>query len=210
MADEENNNVEEVTDNDAVESVTEESSSSTGGSSAGEDSSAAGDAAGADVAGGEEAEEAEALSPTEKRKRAKSRKNRRPKVTGTPEEKAEQRAKLRAKKAAKRRAYRAKQREERKAAGPKTGTPAVVKEPGVKKTQTGTVVSSKNDKTIVVAIEVAEAHRIYKKVVRHTRKLTAHDATNDANEGDVVRVIESRPLSRTKRWRLVEVVERAK
>ncbi|MBI5310704.1 MAG: 30S ribosomal protein S17 [Actinobacteria bacterium] len=86
----------------------------------------------------------------------------------------------------------------------------MVKEPGVKKTQQGTVVSSKNDKTIIVAIDVAEPHRIYKKVVRHTRKLTAHDATNDANEGDVVRVIESRPLSRTKRWRLVEVVERAK
>ena len=66
----------------------------------------------------------------------------------------------------------------------------------MKKTQQGTVVSSKNDKTIIVAIDVAEPHRIYKKVVRHTRKLTAHDATNDANEGDVVRVIESRPLSR--------------
>jgi small subunit ribosomal protein S17 len=51
---------------------------------------------------------------------------------------------------------------------------------------------------------------MYKKVVRHTKKLTAHDETNDANEGDVVRVIESRPLSRTKRWRLVEVVERAR
>ncbi|MBI4897497.1 MAG: 30S ribosomal protein S17 [Actinobacteria bacterium] len=85
-----------------------------------------------------------------------------------------------------------------------------MKEPGVKKTQQGTVVSSKNDKTIIVAIEVMEAHRIYKKVVRHTKKLTAHDAKNDANEGDVVRVVESRPLSRTKRWRLVEILERAK
>lgn len=208
MAEEENNNVEETV-NDAVESA-EEASSSSAESPAGDDAAAAPESGDAGVSGGEEAEEVEVLSPTEKRKRAKSRKNRRPKLTGTPEEKAEQRKALRAKKAAKRRAYRLKQREERKAAGPKTGTPAIVKEPGVKKSQQGTVVSSKNDKTIVVAIEVAEAHRIYKKVVRHTRKLTAHDATNDANEGDVVRVIESRPLSRTKRWRLVEVVERAK
>ena len=78
-----------------------------------------------------------------------------------------------------------------KAAGPREGTPATVNEPGTKKIQQGTVVSSKTDKTITVAIDVQESHRMYKKVVRHTKKLTAHDATNDANEGDVVRVIES-------------------
>lgn len=199
MAEEPNNDVNEETqaeETPAAEAPAEETAPAAADDSA--------------PAGAEPAEPAEVLSPTERRKRRRSQKNRRPKLTGTPEEKAQQRAKIRAKKAAQRRAYRLKQREAHKAAGPREGTPATVAEPGVKKTQQGTVVSSKNDKTIVVAIEVAEAHRIYKKVVRHTRKLTAHDATNDANEGDVVRVVESRPLSRTKRWRLVEVLERAK
>lgn len=199
MAEEPNNDVNEETqaeETPAAEAPAEETAPAAADDSA--------------PAGAEPAEPAEVLSPTERRKRRRSQKNRRPKLTGTPEEKAQQRAKIRAKKAAQRRAYRLKQREAHKAAGPREGTPATVTEPGVKKTQQGTVVSSKNDKTIVVAIEVAEAHRIYKKVVRHTRKLTAHDATNDANEGDVVRVVESRPLSRTKRWRLVEVLERAK
>ncbi len=161
-------------------------------------------------AGGESSEPEEQLSPTERRKRRRAGKNRRQRFTGTPAERAAQRDAHRKKKAAQRRAYRLEQRAAHKAAGPREGTPPVVKEPGVKKTQQGTVVSSKNDKTIVVAIEVMEAHRIYKKVVRHTKKLTAHDAKNDANEGDVVRVVESRPMSRTKRWRLVEVLERAK
>lgn len=199
MAEEPNNDVNEETqaeETPAAEAPAEETAPAAADDSA--------------PAGAEPAEPAEVLSPTERRKRRRSQKIRRPKLTGTPEEKAQQRAKIRAKKAAQRRAYRLKQREAHKAAGPREGTPATVTEPGVKKTQQGTVVSSKNDKTIVVAIEVAEAHRIYKKVVRHTRKLTAHDATNDANEGDVVRVVESRPLSRTKRWRLVEVLERAK
>ena len=116
----------------------------------------------------------------------------------------------RKKKAVSRRNARLKAREAHKAAGPREGTPAVVKEPGRKKIQQGLVVSSKTDKTITLEIEVQEAHRIYKKVVRHTKKLTAHDERNDANEGDTVRVIETRPMSKTKRWRLVEVVERAK
>lgn len=161
----------------------------------------------------EEAEKpapAEVVHPRERRRQKRSGRNRRPKFTGTPEEKAVQRTALRKKKAVQRRAVREKQRAEHKAAGPRAGTPATVREPGAKKMQQGTVVSDKNDKTIIVAIDVAEAHRVYKKIVRHTRKLTAHDPSNDANEGDVVRVIESRPLSRTKRWRLVEVLERAK
>ena len=81
---------------------------------------------------------------------------------------------------------------------------------GTTRLQQGTVVSSKTDKTITIEIDVQESHRMYKKVVRHTKKLTAHDERNDANEGDIVRVIESRPMSKTKRWRLVEVVERAR
>ncbi len=158
----------------------------------------------------EDAEPEEQLSPKERRKKAKSSKNRRPKYTGTLEERRAQRDAHRTKKAVQRRAHRAKQREEHKAAGPREGTPKTVKEPGRKRIQQGTVVSSKTDKTITIEIEVQEAHRVYKKVVRHSKKLTAHDERNDANEGDTVRVIESRPLSKTKRWRLVEIVERAK
>lgn len=203
MAEEIENNVEETPADEAVENAAEESSSSAE-TPAGEDSSAA------DSSADEPSEPEEQLSPKERRKKAKSSRNRKPKYTGTLEERRAQRDVHRKKKAVQRRAHRAKQREEHKAAGPREGTPPVVKEPGRKKIQQGIVVSSKTDKTITIAIEVQEAHRIYKKVVRHTKKLTAHDERNDANEGDTVRVIESRPLSRTKRWRLVEIVERAK
>ena len=150
------------------------------------------------------------MPPKERRKKAKSSNNRRPKYTGTLEERRAQRDTHRKKKAVQRRKHRLEKRAEHKAAGPREGTPKAVKDPGAKKIQEGTVVSSKNDKTITIAIEVMESHRMYKKIVRRTKKLTAHDETNNANEGDTVRVIESRPLSRTKRWRLVEVVERAK
>nr|MBA3262925.1 30S ribosomal protein S17 [Thermoleophilaceae bacterium] len=74
----------------------------------------------------------------------------------------------------------------------------------------GVVVSDKADKTITVQIDTARQHRTYGKIVRSSSTLHAHDEANDANAGDTVRVVESRPLSRTKRWRLVEVVERAR
>jgi small subunit ribosomal protein S17 len=75
---------------------------------------------------------------------------------------------------------------------------------------TGTVTSDKMDKTIVVAITTRKLHPLYKKYVKSTKKVKAHDEKNDAHIGDTVRVVESRPLSRDKRWRLVEIVERAK
>ncbi len=81
---------------------------------------------------------------------------------------------------------------------------------GARKVRQGVVVSDKADKTITVRIDVARRHRRYKKIVRSSSTLHAHDENNDAHEGDVVRVIESRPLSRTKRWRLVDVLERAR
>lgn len=74
----------------------------------------------------------------------------------------------------------------------------------------GKVTSSKGDKTIVVAIERQVAHPIYKKYFKRTKKVMAHDELNDCKQGDTVRVMESRPLSKMKRWALVEVVERAK
>ena len=80
---------------------------------------------------------------------------------------------------------------------------------GKRKTKTGRVVSDKMDKTIVVSVERLTRHRLYKRVVRLTTKFKAHDETNDAHVGDTVLIEESRPLSATKRWRLVEVVQRA-
>ena len=79
-----------------------------------------------------------------------------------------------------------------------------------RKTRVGRVVSDKMDKTIVVAIEDRVAHPLYKKIVKRTYKLKAHDEKNECAVGDRVRVMETRPLSKDKRWRLVEIVEKAK
>ena len=80
---------------------------------------------------------------------------------------------------------------------------------GKRKTKVGRVVSDKMDKTIVVSVERLARHRLYKRVIRLTTKFKAHDEANDAHVGDTVLIEESRPLSATKRWRLVEVVQRA-
>lgn len=78
-----------------------------------------------------------------------------------------------------------------------------------KKVFTGTVVSNKMDKTIVVAVTTKKLHPLYKKYIKSTKKFKAHDESNDANEGDTVRIIEARPISKDKTWKLVEVIERA-
>src|SRR5690348_6248180 len=80
---------------------------------------------------------------------------------------------------------------------------------GKRKTKVGRVVSDKMDKTIVVSVERLARHRLYKRVIRLSTKFKAHDEANDAHVGDTVLIEESRPLSATKRWRLVEVVQRA-
>ena len=80
---------------------------------------------------------------------------------------------------------------------------------GKRKTKVGRVVSDKMDKTIVVSVERLARHRLYKRVIRLTTKFKAHDETNDARIGDTVLIEESRPLSATKRWRLVSVVQRS-
>ena len=79
-----------------------------------------------------------------------------------------------------------------------------------RKTRVGKVVSDKMDKTIVVAVEDRVAHPLYKKIVKRTYNLKAHDENNECGVGDRVRVMETRPLSKDKRWRLVEIVEKAK
>lgn len=79
-----------------------------------------------------------------------------------------------------------------------------------RKERTGRVVSDKMDKTVVVALVRQVAHPLYKKYFKKTTKFVAHDEANDAKVGDTVRIMETRPLSKTKRWRVVEVIERAK
>ncbi len=129
----------------------------------------------------------------------------------TPEERAAQRLEHRRKNAAERRRYRLKQREKRESgSGPAAEPPVEDHGPGRPRERRGVVVSDKADKTITVRIDSARMHRVYGKVVRESTRLHAHDERNEAGTGDTVRVVESRPLSRTKRWRLLEVLERAR
>jgi small subunit ribosomal protein S17 len=87
---------------------------------------------------------------------------------------------------------------------------AQAKPRGARKVRTGVVVSDAMEKTVMVRIEQVVRHRTYGKTMRRSSKLAAHDENNEAHVGDTVRVVETRPLSKTKRWRVVEVVERAK
>ena len=86
----------------------------------------------------------------------------------------------------------------------------MVVERNLRKTRTGKVVSNKMQKTIVVAVEDHVKHPLYGKIVKRTYKLKAHDENNECNIGDIVKVMETRPLSKDKRWRLIEIIERAK
>ena len=85
-----------------------------------------------------------------------------------------------------------------------------MEERNLRKTRVGIVVSDKMDKTIVVAVKDNVKHPLYNKIVKRTYKLKAHDENNECNIGDIVKVMETRPLSKDKRWRLVEIMERAK
>ncbi len=155
-------------------------------------------------------EPVEQLSPKERRRRARSTHTAESRPARSIEERAQARADERKRKAAHRRAYRQKQRE-RRSGEPRGEAPAV--EPTAKgnlKVRQGIVLSDKADKTITVRIDSARQHRMYKKIVRTSSTLHVHDENNEAHAGDTVRVVESRPISRTKRWRLVEVLERAR
>jgi small subunit ribosomal protein S17 len=153
---------------------------------------------------------AEQLEPKEARKRARSVPDGAAGSQRTPEERAAQRVEERRRKAAKRRAYRGRAREKAKAS-PSMPDPPPSEEPaGRRKVRQGVVVSDKADKTITVRTEIARRHRRYAKIVRSTATLHAHDESNEAHTGDTVRVEEARPLSKTKRWRLLEVLERAR
>ena len=80
----------------------------------------------------------------------------------------------------------------------------------LRKTRQGVVISNKMDKTIVIASKFKEKHPMYGKIVQHTKKYHVHDEKNEANIGDTVLIMETRPLSKTKRWRLVQIIEKAK
>jgi small subunit ribosomal protein S17 len=160
-------------------------------------------------------EPAEQLAPKERRRRARSTHTGEARPSRTAEERHAERVAERRTKAVKRRTRRLQERakaSERRAAKPAAEPLPPVHAPveGARKVRQGVVVSDKADKTITVRIDVARRHRRYEKIVRSSNTLHAHDENNEAHEGDVVRVIESRPLSRLKRWKLVDVLERAR
>lgn len=156
----------------------------------------------------DDSEPAEELGPKERRKLERSTHTGEAGPERSVEDRIADREAGRSRQAAERRRRRASERSKRGESG--TGTPATDREAGIRKEQLGTVVSDKADKTITVRVDIVRRHRRYEKVVRRSATVHAHDEQNEAGEGDVVRVIESRPLSRTKRWRLIEVVEKAR
>ncbi len=151
--------------------------------------------------------EMEGLGWKARRRLERSRRPAEPRPQQSPEDRAAARGEARKKAAGRRSSYRAKRRPKSEAG---TGTPPAERRSAGRKTRQGRVVSSKPDKTITVQIEVARRHPQYEKIVRRSRTLHAHDARNEAGEGDLVRVVETRPISRTKRWRLAEILEKAK
>ncbi len=213
MTDAENNeDVEETTEEAPVEAP-EETPAAEEAPAAEEEAATADDTApSAPAAGGGDDVEPEApLSPKERRKRARSQHSGDARPQRSVEDRTAERLERRRKKAVERRAWRVKSRERRRAKSSGEGTPPAEKATtGSPRIRQGVVVSDKADKTITVRIDVARPHRTYGKIVRSSSTLHAHDEGNEAGAGDTVRVVESRPLSRTKRWRLVEVVERAR
>ena len=143
----------------------------------------------------------------ERRRVLKSREPHKAGPQQTTEERIAGREARRKQKANERRKERAAMKAEHKAG---TGTSSVERESVAAKERQGIVVSNKGDKSITVRIDIARRHPTYEKIVRRSRTLHAHDERNEAGEGDVVRVVETRPLSKTKRWRLVDVVEKAR
>lgn len=159
----------------------------------------------------EPAEPVEVLSAKERRTRKRSAHTGEAGPALTTEERIQRREEGRRRKAAERRRYRSGRGAVRKAAVQTDGgTPAADREPGNPKVRQGMVVSSKMDKTITVRVESARRHPAYEKIMRSSKMYHAHDERNEAGPGDTVRLIETRPMSKTKHWRLTEILERAK
>jgi small subunit ribosomal protein S17 len=169
--------------------------------------------AAAQVQSGSGSRPQEILEPKERRRRARAAKAAKAKTrpARTAEERHEERVAERRGKAEARRGVRVRTRAKaRSRSGPSEATAPREHPVGVQKVRQGVVVSDRSDKTITVRIDTARRHRRYDKIVRTSRTLHAHDEHNDAHIGDTVAVREARPLSRTKRWRLIEIIERAK
>jgi small subunit ribosomal protein S17 len=160
-----------------------------------------------DAAAESEASEEDELPWKEKRRLENSRRPHKARPQQTPEERKAARLAERKRRAGERRKERAGAKAKKT---PGTGTPAAEKESNAAKVRQGIVVSDKAEKSITVRVDIVRRHPTYEKVIRRSRTLHAHDERNEAGEGDVVRVVETRPLSKTKRWRLVEVLEKAK
>ena len=152
---------------------------------------------------------AEVLAPKERRRRARLAKAPAARSARSPQERQGERDQLRAAKAKARSHARTRAHAE-KPASTATPVPALEHASGAPKARQGVVVSDKADKTITVRVEISRRHRRYKKIVRVSKIFHAHDERNEAHEGDLVRIVETRPLSATKRWRLTEVLERAR
>jgi small subunit ribosomal protein S17 len=173
------------------------------------------EAAAEEPAAEEKAAEPEAAEPNPEdelpwKERRRLERSRRPHEAGpqlSVEERAARRAEVRKREAGARRKQRADAKAKKQSG---TGTPPAERDANAAKMRQGIVVSDKGQKTITVRIDIVRRHPVYEKVVRRSRTLHAHDERNEAGEGDVVRVVETRPLSKTKRWRLVEVVEKAR
>ena len=173
-----------------------------------------------DSAPAADAPEAEAAAPAaddspeddlpwkERRRLERSRRPHEPGPQLSDDERAAKRAEARKAKSELRRKQRAALKAEGGAAG--AGTPPAEHETNAAKVRQGIVVSDKGEKSITVRIDIVRRHPTYEKVVRRSRTLHAHDERNEAGQGDTVSIVETRPLSKTKRWRLVEILEKAK
>ncbi len=154
-------------------------------------------------------EPVEVLAPKERRRRKRAAKAPAARGPVTPEGRQAERDLLRVKKAKARRSERLQARAAKPSGAAAAPDTAIEHAVGRPKARQGLVVSDKADKTITVRVDTSRRHRRYKKIVRSSKTLHAHDEHNEAHEGDLVRVVETRPLSATKRWRLTEVLERA-
>jgi small subunit ribosomal protein S17 len=214
MADEEKTPETEETPETVVDEVETASSEEGAGDTSTVDTPEETPAEEAPAPAAEAAEPEEVLAPKERRARKRAAKAPAARGPKTPEERDAERVAARAHKAKLRRSYRertkAKQAELRKARPAQEADQAPEHGPGRPKVRQGIVVSDKADKTIVVRVDVTRRHRRYGKIMRTSSKIHAHDERNDAGTGDTVRVMECRPMSRTKRWRLTDVLEKAK
>jgi len=217
MAEETEENVEETTEPPAEEALAEDAAPAGDAEAVAEEAAGApaAEAAPAPEEAAPAAEEEAPATPKERRRKARAAKAAAAPARQqlTPEERQAERDAERKRKGGVRRSRRLRLREKAKRSEQPTReplAPRVEQHPGQQKTRQGVVVSDRAAKTITVRIDVARRHPRYEKIVRTSRTLHVHDEQGDAHVGDTVIVRECRPMSRTKRWRLVEVVERAK